>query len=184
MSPCQNADDAKMSSYLNVLVPECPRFRNVQMPENLPAKSYTCQNGHGIKMFVPKCLAKIQGAKIIPSRKKLFAYGYPPLSMVLLQIAPDWNPYQVLHRWLPSCVQLGSGLLAYQQSTVKQDADGGSLQDKAQILWRLKAEGVVGFYGQKSPSDKGTSAYLHRMISLFFAPLFLLNRYGISNSTS
>ena len=57
---------------------------------------------------------------------------------------------------------------------VKQDADGGSLQDKAQILWRrliLKAEGVVGFYGQKSPSDKGTSAYLHRMISLFFAPL-------------
>ena len=53
---------------------------------------------------------------------------------------------------------------------VKQDADGGSLQDKAQILWRrliLKAEGVVGFYGQKSPSDKGTSAYLHRMISLF-----------------
>ena len=77
MSPCQNADDAKMSSYRNVLVPECPRFRNVQMPENLPAKSYTCQNGHGIKMFVPKCLAKIQGAKIIPSRKKLFAYGYP-----------------------------------------------------------------------------------------------------------
>ena len=74
-------------------------------------------------------------------------------------------------------MQLGSGLLAYQQSTVKQDADGGSLQDKAQILWRLKAEGVVGFYGQKSPSDKGTSAYLHRMISLFFAPLFLLIKY-------
>ena len=115
--------------------------------------------------------------------KKFACLWIPPLSMVLLQIAPDWNPYQVLHRWLPSCVQLGSGLLAY-QSTVKQDADGGSLQDKAQILWRLKAEGVVGFYGQKSPSDKGTSAYLHRMISLFFAPLFLLNRYGISNSTS
>ena len=99
--------------------------------------------------------------------KKFACLWIPPLSMVLLQIAPDWNPYQVLHRWLPSCVQLGSGLLAY-QSTVKQDADGGSLQDKAQILWRLKAEGVVGFYGQKSPSDKGTSAYLHRMISLFF----------------
>ena len=159
-------------------MPKCPRTKmswckNVQMPENLSAK-----------MFVPNCLAKILGAEIIPSRKKLLYLWIPPLSMVLLQIAPDWNPYQVLHRWLPSCVQLGSGLLAYQQSTVKQDADGGSLQDKAQILWRLKAEGVVGFYGQKSPSDKGTSAYLHRMISLFFAPLFLLNRYGISNSTS
>ena len=173
MSPCRNADDAKMSSYRNVLVPECPRCRNVQMP----AKSYTCQNVHGDEMFVPKCLAEIQGAEIIPSRKKLLnCLWIPPLSMVLLQIAPDWNPYQVLHRWLPSCVQLGSGLLAY-QSTVKQDADGGSLQDKAQILWRLKAEGVVGFYGQKSPSDKGTSAYLHRMISLFFAPLFLLIKY-------
>ena len=48
---------------------------------------------------------------------------------------------------------------------VKQDADGGSLQDKAQILWRLKAEGVVGFYGQKSPLDKGTSASTRRSIA-------------------
>ena len=53
-----------------------------------------------------------------------------------------------------------------QPSRVKQDADGGSLQDKAQILWRLlKAEGVVGFYGQKSPLDKGTSASTRRSIA-------------------
>ena len=143
-------------------MPKRPRNQNVCA--KMPCQNSRCQNN--------------------TKPKKVVCLWIPPLSMVLLQIAPDWNPYQVLHRWLPSCVQLGSGLLAYQQSTVKQDADGGSLQDKAQILWRLKAEGVVGFYGQKSPSDKGTSAYLHRMISLFFAPLFLLNRYGISNSTS
>ena len=66
----------------------------------------------------------------------------------------------------------------------RMQMEGSSVPQEQSSAEQLKAEGVVGFYGQKSPSDKGTSAYLHRMISLFFAPLFLLNRYGISNSTS